>query len=152
MCKARQLIPNKWTTAVRRKGQFILVNRWAFKLDIECCWWAEVYQCPCPAGYELIPCWYSWRCEQSGAQHLPLFTTGPSPFRKQSHYYIRTKVSEVEQSPHSLRRAHSNSAARRFLRPPSIYLSWNNQISPFNLWERGKKQMKQNDLFHAYDG
>lgn len=37
------------------KGQFILVNRWSFKLDIECFWGTEVYQCPCPAGSELIP-------------------------------------------------------------------------------------------------
>lgn len=37
------------------KGQFILVNRWSFKLDIECFWGTEVYQCPCPTGSELIP-------------------------------------------------------------------------------------------------
>lgn len=60
------------------KGQFILVNRWPFKLDIECCWGAEVYQCPCPAGSELIPRWYSWCCEQSWESNLPLHTTNPS--------------------------------------------------------------------------
>lgn len=60
------------------KGQFILVNRWPFKLDIECCWGAEVYQCPCPAGSELIPRWYSWCCEQSWEPTPPPHTTYPS--------------------------------------------------------------------------
>lgn len=64
------------------RGQFILVSRWPFKLGIECCWWAEVYQCPCSAGYELIPCWYSWCCESSCASTPPLHTT--SPFLKGS--------------------------------------------------------------------
>lgn len=86
------------------KGQFILVNRWPFKLDIECCWGAEVYQCPCPAGSELIPRWYSWCCEQSWVHYL--YAPPTHPFWEAKPLLYKEKVSEVEQSPHSLQHEH----------------------------------------------
>lgn len=67
-----------------KKGQFILVSHWPFKLDLECCWWAEVYQCPCPVGYELIPCWYSWCCEQICELTPPRDTIRPSLIRNRA--------------------------------------------------------------------
>lgn len=99
MNKTRQLIQNKWAIVVwEKKGQFILVSHWPFKLDLECCWWAEVYQCPCPVGYELIPCWYSWCCEQS-------YELTP-PWQTRS-WATAIKAREVEQSAHSLQHQHN---------------------------------------------
>lgn len=100
MNKTRQLIQNKWAIVVwEKKGQFILVSHWPFKLDLECCWWAEVYQCPCPVGYELIPCWYSWCCEPICELTPPRDTIRPSLIRSRA---TAVKAREVEQSAHSL--------------------------------------------------
>lgn len=88
----------------KKKGQFILVGHWPFKLDLECCWWAEVYQCPCPVGYELIPCWYSWCCEQICELTPPRHTIRPSFIRS---WATAIKAREVEQSTHSLQHQHN---------------------------------------------
>lgn len=105
MNKTRQLIQNKWAIVVwKKKGQFILVGHWPFKLDLECCWWAEVYQCPCPVGYELIPCWYSWCCEQICELTPPRHTIRPSFIRS---WATAIKAREVEQSAHSLQHQHN---------------------------------------------
>lgn len=107
MNKTRQLIQNKWAIVVwEKKGQFILVSHWPFKLDLECCWWAEVYQCPCPVGYELIPWWYSWCCEQICVLTPPRDTIRtPHPLTRGRATAVKAR--EVEQSAHSLRHQHN---------------------------------------------
>lgn len=83
-----------WASGLLRseeKGKLFWVSRWPFKLDIECCWRAEVYQCPRPAGYDSSPCWSSRRCARGGARHLPLFNQRPLPFQRVEPWLYKDK-------------------------------------------------------------
>lgn len=83
------------------KGQFILVNRWPFKLDIECFRGAEVYQCPCPVGSELIPFDTVVVVSRVKSQKY-LNTPATPPFGEAKSLLYKEKVNKVQQSSHSL--------------------------------------------------